>query len=122
MQDITIGQFRKLAQANGWSENFLVEQCRGEMDNPREIVREILAGKGLTKPRFTGYDVPAKLVNLDDTALVWTPLLNPYVNRIKGCPCGCQAPLTGKQQYATAACRKRVQRLRNLDEKSQQAA
>jgi hypothetical protein len=120
--EVTIGQFRELAQANGWSEDFLVEHCRGHMDNPREIVREILAGKGTTKPRFTGYDVPAKLTSLMDPVLVWAPLLKLYESRAQGCPCGCQARLTGKQRYATPGCRKRVQRLRDLDKTVREAA
>jgi hypothetical protein len=67
---VTIGQFRTLARQLGWSEDWLVEQCRGEMDNPREIIREILSGYGMTKPAFTGYDQPARRVSLKDTALV----------------------------------------------------
>jgi hypothetical protein len=45
-EPVNIGQFRALALQRGWSEDWLLEQCRDEMDNPREIIREILAGRG----------------------------------------------------------------------------
>jgi hypothetical protein len=48
--DITIGQFKALDKARGWSDDWLVEQCKDEMDHPREVVREILQGWGMTKP------------------------------------------------------------------------
>jgi hypothetical protein len=120
--EVTIGQFRELAQANGWTEDWLVEHCRGHMANPREIVREILAGKGTTKPRFTDYDVPAKLKTINDAILVWAPLLALYAARARVCPCGCKAALTGKQKYATGACRVRVYRSRQFDREPIKAA
>jgi hypothetical protein len=120
--EVTIGQFRELAQAQGWSEDWLVEQCRGHMENPREIVREMLAGKGLTKPGFSGESARPKLVSLIDTALVGTPLLRLYAQRHRTCPCGCQAALTGKQKYASHACRQRAYLARKPRKTSPQAA
>jgi hypothetical protein len=111
-EPVTIGQFRALALQRGWSEDWLVEQCKDEMDNPREIIREILAGRGLTKPWFTGESTKLKLVDMRDTVLVWGPLLALYETRTATCGCGCNRALKGKQQYATPACRKRVSRLR----------
>jgi hypothetical protein len=90
---VTIGQFRTMAKERGWSEAWLVEQCKDHMDNPGAIVREMLAGDGTTKPAFTGYDKPAHRVNLTDTVLVWWPLLNLYHARHSTCACGCQKPL-----------------------------
>jgi hypothetical protein len=76
---VTINQFRALARRRGWSEDWLVEQCRAEMDNPRQIIREILDGHGLTTPWFTSESTKPKPVGLFDTALVWTPLLDLYL-------------------------------------------
>ena len=50
-QEVTIGQLRNLAQQRGWSEDWLVEQCRDDMDNPRETIREILV-----QPLLVGRD------------------------------------------------------------------
>jgi hypothetical protein len=69
-QEVTIGQFRNLAQQRGWSEDWLVEQCRDDMDNPRETIREILAGQGMTKPWFTGSSDRPKPVDMRETVLV----------------------------------------------------
>jgi hypothetical protein len=107
---VTIGQFRALALAREWSEDWLVEQCRGEMDDARTTVRDILAGRGLTKPWFTGSSDRPTLVNLDETALVWAPLLALYHTHRLVCECGCKAPLCGKQRYASPACRQRASR------------
>ena len=109
---VTIGQFRTLARQLGWSEDWLVEQCKDHMDNPRAIVREILDGYGMTKPAFTGYDQPTRRVSLKDTVLVWWPLLGLYATHRVICACGCGAEVEGKQQYATATCRQRAFRLR----------
>jgi hypothetical protein len=81
--EVTIGQFRQLAKARSWSEGYLVKRCRGQMDHPTETVREILAGKGLTKPRFTGESTKPKLVNLEDTVLVWAPPLHPLPRPVR---------------------------------------
>jgi hypothetical protein len=109
---VTIGDFRALAHERGWSEAYLVEQCKREIDNPREVIREILSGKGLTKPRFTNYDQPERLVDICNTALVWKPLLRLYNEREPLCKCGCKQPLLGRQQYATSACQRRDHRRR----------
>jgi hypothetical protein len=76
---ITIDHFRALARRRGWSEDWLVEQCRGEMDNPRQIIKEILDGRGLTKPWFTSESTKSKSVNMADTILVWTPLIDLFL-------------------------------------------
>jgi hypothetical protein len=55
--EVTLGQFLALAKRRGWSEDWLVEQCKAQMDNPRAIIREILDGYGLTKPEFMGSNV-----------------------------------------------------------------
>ena len=49
MQAPTIQQFRTLAQAREWIKDWFVDQCRDQMDNPRKVVREILAGCGLNR-------------------------------------------------------------------------
>jgi hypothetical protein len=67
---ITIEQFKVLAKRRGWSEDWLVEQCRDEMDNARPIIRELLDGRGLTKPWFTSETTKPRPVSMADTVLV----------------------------------------------------
>jgi hypothetical protein len=44
---VTISQFQALARTRGWSEDWLVEQCRDGMDNPRQIHQR---NPGRTRP------------------------------------------------------------------------
>jgi hypothetical protein len=88
----------------------------------QSVIREILSGDGMTKPGFTGSsNLPAR-VNLDDTPLVWEPLLALYHARHGVCGCGCKEAVTGKQRYASPACRQRVSRLRDRPRPSTQSA
>jgi hypothetical protein len=106
----TIQQFRTLAQAREWTEDWLVEQCRHEMDNPRQSIREILASCGLTKPWFTGETTKPKLVSMLDTALVWTPLLRLYATFVGRCV-ECETSLEdGQVKFCSPRCRKRSSR------------
>jgi hypothetical protein len=108
--DATIGQFKALAEARGWSEDWLVEQCKDEMDRPREVIREVLQGWGMTKPSFTGETSKPKRVSMLDTALVWTPLLALYVRHYRRCV-ECEDLLTGdRDRYSSQRCQKRAYR------------
>jgi hypothetical protein len=59
---ITVAEFRRLAEKRQWDVDWLTEQCRTALDNPRRIVREILM-KGT---------IP------DSTVIPWAPLINLY--------------------------------------------
>jgi hypothetical protein len=41
---ITFGQFRKVARQREWCLEWLVEQCRTELDRPSNIIRRVLEG------------------------------------------------------------------------------
>jgi len=108
--DVTICQFKALAEVRGWSTDWLVEQCKDEMDHPRETVRGILAGRGLTKPWFMGQTTKPKLVSMLDTVLMWTPLLDLYSRYHWRCV-ECEDPLPGaRDKYCSQRCQKRAYR------------
>jgi hypothetical protein len=107
---VTINQFRVLARRCGWSEDWLVEQCRAEMDTPRQIIREILDGRALTKPWFTRESTKPRLVSMAETVLVWTPLLDLYLP-YNGLCVECDAELENiEASYCSPRCRKRASR------------
>jgi hypothetical protein len=107
---VTIGQFRALALSRGWSEDWLVEQCRDDMEEARSIVRELLSGHGPTKPWFTGESGRAAQKSLADTPLVWSPLLDLYAH-YHGLCVECDGPLqTPEASYCSPRCRKRASR------------
>jgi hypothetical protein len=108
--DVTIGQFKALVEARGWSEDWLVEQCKDEMDHPREVIREILQGWDMTKPWFTGEATKPKRVSMLDMVLVWRPLLALYIRHHRRCV-ECEDYLFGEQEkYCSPRCRKRGSR------------
>jgi hypothetical protein len=107
---ITINQFRALAKRRGWSEDWLVEQCRDEMDNPRQIIKEILDGHGLTKLWFTSESTKPRPVSMADTVLVWTPLIDLFL-AYDGLCIECDGALKNPEaSYCSPRCRKRASR------------
>jgi hypothetical protein len=107
---ITFGQFRAVAQQREWSEAWLVEQCRGQLEEPTATIRRVLYGAL----------VDGKRVSLAEVVLPYTCLITLYNKATqpkpalvgeKACVCGCGAKLRGKQRYASPACRKRAQRV-----------
>jgi hypothetical protein len=107
---ITVNQFRALARRRGWAEDWLVEQCRDEMDYPRQIIREILDGRGLTKPWFTSGATKPRPVSMEDTVLVWTPLIDLFL-AYDGLCIECDGALKNPEaSYCSPRCRKRASR------------
>lgn len=107
---ITIDQFHALAKRRGWSEEWLVEQCRDEMDNPRPIIRELVDGRGLTNPRFASESTKPSSVSMADTVLVWTPLIDLYLAYDGLCVERDGELENCKAFYCSPRCRKRVSR------------
>jgi hypothetical protein len=98
---ITFKQFRDVAKREGWTIEFLVEQVRGEIDEPKRTMERILK---------TG---PA------DTVIPYGCLLELYqkaskkpapVQRPGYCQDGCGQRVMGRQKFASDACRKRAAR------------
>jgi hypothetical protein len=80
------------------------------MDNPRSIIREILDGRSVTKPWFTGETTKPKPVNMADTVLAWIPLLDLY-EFYHGLCVECDSPLENLDaSYCSPRCRKRASR------------
>jgi hypothetical protein len=80
------------------------------MDNPRQIIREILDGRALTKPWFTSESTKPKPVNLADIILVWTPLIDLFL-AYDGLCIECDGELTSVEaSYCSPLCRKRASR------------
>jgi hypothetical protein len=106
---ITFGQFRAVAQQREWSEAWLVEQCRGQLEEPTATIRRVLSGAL----------VDGRRVSLAEVVLPYTCLIALYNEAIhpkpalvgeKACACGCGAKVVGRGKWAAPGCRKRVQR------------
>ena len=114
---ITFGQFRHVAKQRSWSIGWLLEQVKSEFDKPTETVRRIMQGA----------IVDGKHEMLTDVVIPYTCLIElyqratgpkPALPEVKACGCGCGDALRGKQQYASAVCRKRAQRARSREVKA----
>jgi hypothetical protein len=107
---ITFGQFRQAARQQGWSPEWLLEQVRGELEQPTEVLRRVLHGATVNGRHELLAEVVlpyACLIRLYQRAARPTPALAGE----PACQCGCGGKLRGKQRYASPACRKRRQRL-----------
>jgi hypothetical protein len=102
---ITFKQFRDVAKREGWTIEFLVEQVREEIDEPKRTMECILK---------TG---PA------DTVIPYTCLIQLYEKATaipearpgeQSCACGCGGRVRGKQRFATSACQRRAHRQRQV--------
>jgi hypothetical protein len=106
---ITFGQFRRVAQQREWSLEWLVEQCKAEIDRPTDTVRRVLQGTTVDGQHVSMAEVVLPyhgLIALYQQATAVVPALPGE----KECRCGCGTALRGKQVYASDACRKRVVR------------
>jgi hypothetical protein len=113
----TIGEFRKLAIQREWTEDYLVDICKSEIDSPRRIVQEILAGQGRQNPKFGGM---GKMMDMRDTELVWAPLCDLYFRALqptigtstktKFCACGCGQTVRSNRKWAGPRCRQKAWR------------
>jgi hypothetical protein len=107
---ITIERFHALDRRHGWSADWLVEQCRDEMDNPRPIIRDLPDGRGVTNPRFVSESTKPRSVSMADTVLVWTPLIDLYL-AYDGLCIECDGELENPEaSYCSPRCRKRASR------------
>lgn len=108
----TIGQFRDLALDRGWPEEWLVEQCRHEMDAPTATVREILSGYGNTRSSGPWSNGKSERVSLKNTVLVWAPLLKLYATYAALC-LECNTTMEDQTaKYCSPECRGHAARKR----------
>jgi hypothetical protein len=113
---VTYGDFQRLAHEHGWSEDWLAQQLRPHVDDPRRIAQELLAGEGRQRP-FTGDYDPQAVCDMRETAIPYACVLELFARTLRqeraqpgeqACECHCGKRVRGKQKYATHACRQRV--------------
>jgi hypothetical protein len=123
---VTFREFRRVAKQHEWSLEWLVEQCKAELDRPTDTIRRVLEGaqveghwEGRTwvTPHWDDMAevvVPYRcLIALYQRATQPTPALPAE----RACACGCGGKLRRKQKFASAACRKRASRKGVIEQK-----
>jgi hypothetical protein len=123
---ITFGQFRKVARQREWSLEWLVEQCKAELDRPTDTIRRVLEGARVEGHRQDDKWVAPHWDDLTDVVLPYRCLIvlyqrgtrsQPALAGERACACGCAGQVRGKQKYASVACRKRVSRKGVIEQK-----
>jgi hypothetical protein len=123
---ITFGQFRKVARQREWSLEWLVEQCKAELDRPTDTIRRVLEGARVEGHQQGGKWVTPYWDDMSEVVLPYRCLIALYQRATepvpalageRACACGCGAEVRGKQKYASAACRKRVSRKGVIEQK-----
>jgi hypothetical protein len=106
---ITFGRFRHVAKQMGWTVEWLLEQVKGEIDKPTDMLKRLMHGAL----------VDGKHQLLAEVVLPYSCLIQLYLRATqpvpalageKACACGCGALVRGKKRWARSGCRKRVQR------------
>jgi hypothetical protein len=110
---LTFGQFRRVAAAQGWTVEELVEMCGKELEHPTDTIRRIMEGI-----RVQGHHE-----SLEDAVIPYRCLIELYQRTIqpplvvegeRRCACGCGKSVipgkNGRGKWATAGCRSKVRR------------
>lgn len=102
---ITCGQFRAVAKRQGWTEDDVVAQCRGQIDELGRTIHRIM------------------VTNPADTVIPYACMIEMYQKATSApkaqpgercCACGCGGKVRGKQRFATSACQRRAHRQRQV--------
>jgi hypothetical protein len=121
---ITFGQFRKVARQREWSLEWLVEQCKAEIDRPTDTIRRVLEGARVEGHRQGERWVAPYWDDMAEVALPYRCLIELYQRATqpalaggRACVCGCGGSLRGRQKFASVACRKRASRRGQIRQK-----
>jgi hypothetical protein len=107
MNEISFGNFCKLAKSRGHTVESLADRFRGKIENPSEFFERVMSC------RYRGKDrpwvvIPYRLViEFYKEGLHYFKDSHPEQRR---CACGCGAPVFDRKKWASSACKKRIQR------------
>ncbi len=101
--EVTFGDFAALSRRRGWTLPFLSERFRGTIEQPAELFGRVLQGQ------YAAVAIP-----FDSVLAFYRQELafhRDTAKRERLCACGCGAPVFDRKKWASAACRKRSQRM-----------
>jgi hypothetical protein len=123
---VTFRAFRQVAKQHEWSLEWLVEQCKAELDRPTDTIRRVLEGARVEGHRQGERWVAPHSDDMAEVVLPYQCLIglyeratrsHPALTGERSCACGCGGQLRGRQQFASGACRKRASRKGVIEQK-----
>jgi hypothetical protein len=106
-----------VAAQRAWSFDWIVEQCKAEVDRP--TICRVLEGARVEGHWKGGTWVAPHWDTMAEVIIPYQCLIDLYVRAIRGrpalpgekaCACGCGVLIRGKKKWARPGCKKRIQR------------
>jgi hypothetical protein len=105
--EVTFKDFAAVARKRGHTVESLAERFRGKIENPSEFCERLMSC------RYHGEDRSALIIPYRSVLEFYNEELHYFRDsnpKQRTCACGCGLPVFEKRKWASAACRKRVQR------------
>src|SRR5687767_1557752 len=102
MRDVTFGDFAKLAGRRGLTPEFLAERFGEKIERPSEFFHRVFQGQHA-----------AVVIPYRSVLAFYVSELNCHQDSSgnhKNCACGCGQAVFDRKKWASAACKKRLQR------------
>ncbi len=107
MEEVTFGDFAKLATRRGWTVDALAQKFRGRIDDPREYFTRVLGG------RYSDVVIPYRSVlELYSIEFFYR---QDEMDNMEVCACGCGLQVRDRRKWASPGCRQRAYRQRVTD-------
>lgn len=101
--EVTFGDFARLAKRRDWSPEFLAERFQDKIEKPSEFFHRVMEG------RYANVVIPYRSVlSFYFTELKFQREEAGTDERL--CACGCGIPVLPRKKWASETCRKKVQR------------
>lgn len=107
--EVTFRDFSALAKRRGWTPEFLAEEFRGKIEEPSEFFHRVLSC------RYKGEDRSWVVIPYRSVLEFYHKELSPLIaeGNVRLCECKCGRRVHGRKSYASAACRKKMERRRS---------
>jgi len=104
MTEVSFGDFAALARRRGWTVDFLTDHFRNRIEDPRDFFKRVMQGQ------YAAVVIPYNSV----LAFYGSELgfHQEATGTERRCRCGCGVRVFDRKIFASSACRKRGQRIR----------
>lgn len=107
MNEVTFGEFRRLAERKHWTPEYLAKKFAGRIEQPSEFFHRVMEEKRAHR-----------LIPYRSVAAFYAQELGGFQIKIgnnRACACGCGAPVFDRQKWASPGCQKRIARQKVRD-------